>query len=315
MQKKITKAAVMMYITAIHPIISCLIWILLTQVMQTLSALSIIRDGLALLQIFVMVISSALLYCLIKRKQYLYPYQLKTMLAVSHVMFMIIMGLVAVKCVDFLPEEMVSNIGLLIFYTLCMTGIFLIVFLVVMVIECIIREVKANKKGLQGEHEERIYIIENPKTIIILCKAVICSFISCLTWFTLMWISFLLPNNIPSSLSHLYWFMQIVLFIIVSVLVYYWGTGKQNLEFFQLRKGLVCLNIFSMVILFLVYLSYPDFLPSGEGPVLAVAISVLFTLACTGCFLGSLFLAVIIEYIIRKATKPQVPKQDDSRFK
>ena len=299
MQKNVTRGTLMLYIAILHPSISCLIWLLLSRVTQIVPAQSIMREGLALLQFLVMVISSALLYWLVKKTQCLYPYQIKTMLAVSYVVFMVMMGLVAAKSTDYMSEEAVLQIELLVYYTIYVTGIFFIFFLVAIVAECIVQEVKTKKNGFQIREEE----IEISKAKLT-NKAIVYSVISCMLWFILMWIYFHLPNNIkPLYLGKLCWYMQRFLIIVTSVLVYYWEIGNQILDFYQLRKKLVFLNILSMAILFLVYLRRPSFLPTEKISTFTVAMTLVHTLVYTSYFLGFLIIAVIIEWIIRKVTK------------
>ena len=288
MRKNAQEIAVMLYIAIAHPAISCLIWVLLSQAKQTAAELSMIRGCLTLLQIFVMVISSVLVYWLIKRKQYLYPYQLKTMLAVSYIMFMLMIGFAAYR-IDYLAEEKVLGAPL-VSHTLGVTALLLSLFLLAMFIECIQQEWAAKKEGRQRKDEESVSISTRQKVILTLCKVVIYPAVCCFIWVMLMrW-----------HVWDIYVFMQILIMNIFSVLIYYWEIGKHNLSFFQVRKNLVCSNILFMVMLYLLYIIYPDFLPKGEGPVMGVGLLMLFTLITTSPLLGGLLLAVLVEYIIRK---------------
>ena len=302
MRKKAQEIAVMLYIAIAHPAISCLVWVLLSHVKQTASELSMIRGCLTLLQIFVMVISSVLVYWLIKRKQYLYPYQLKTMLAVSYIMFMLMIGFAANR-IDYLSEEKFLGVPLM-SYTLGVTAPLLALFLLAMIIERIQQEWDAKMKGLQSKDGKSVSISERQKVILTLCKVVIYPAVCCFIWVMLMrW-------RMLSSV--IYWIMQILIMNISSVLVYYWETGKHNLSFSQVRKNLVCSNISFMVMLDIIFRIPIDLFPwtRTEGQVMFVAVIFQLTLIATGFLLFILFLVILIEYIIRKAAKSQVPEHE-----
>lgn len=292
MLKRVTKAAVMFYIAIIHPVISCLIWVSLNGVKQIAPDQNVIKYGLTFLQLFVMVIASALVYWPIKRKKYLYPFQLKTMLAVSYVIFMINLTLVFVK--NNFPLDRTLLMEIIAVTTLGVTECFFYILLLVMIIECIIREISL--RGLKSKEEININN-KVPKIAVMLYISIIHPIITYLLWVISGWVVYRVPNYFDANLG-IFLFtvsvvMQSLIMVITSILVYYWFSGKRYLDFFQLKKFLA----FSGIIFMLMIKFGEEHLPLRIVFILGYSPSLV--LITTGLLLIILLILMLVDYITR----------------
>lgn len=155
MKKNGKKIAIMLYTAILHPIITCLIWLSYFHKLFLLMDINTKKEpehliekilmfivdteqGIWVLGLYIlpvlMVISSIILYIWIRKKQYLDLIQAKILLLVADILFIAMMGVVAVKCNE-LEFERAFVMGFPALFTLGVSGLLFIALLEVVLIE------------------------------------------------------------------------------------------------------------------------------------------------------------------------------------
>ena len=149
----------------------------------------------------------------------------------------------------------------------------------------------------------------NKRIVKILSVTILHPIIACLVWFAGFWLFLHTPRFllikplvlIMEPLMKLLIFGLAAVMVISSVLMHWLIMKKQYMESYQLKIMLIFSNILFMIILGLVTLVYPNYLP--EGPDLAAALLAYITFIVTGIFLVILLFSMVYEYIKRSNTK------------
>lgn len=161
MKKNGPKIAIMLYTAILHPIITCLIWLsyfhklfllldintkkepehliekILMFIVDTEKGIGL-YTGMYILPVL-MVIGSIILYIWIRKKKYLDLLQAKILLLVADILFIAMMGVVAVKCNE-LGFERAFVMGVPALFTLGVSGLLFIILLIFVLSECMDRK-------------------------------------------------------------------------------------------------------------------------------------------------------------------------------